>query len=165
MGLLLFLGLAYSLHFVLPSNVIESPVRAQLALKGTMIVLALLGWAMQGRPFAEMGWQRPVWKPSHLILVRGWRDRDDGSDNRHAIFLGVKHPLVAQMSFPEIILIIWIGSSVSEEIYVRGLVQSWIIKGQETTGLSPFSPSIVSSALLFAGTHASLIRTMGTEEE
>ncbi|HEV7999028.1 MAG TPA: CPBP family intramembrane glutamic endopeptidase [Planctomycetaceae bacterium] len=157
-GLLLFLGLAYSLKAALPSALIGSPVRWQLVLKGTMVVLALLGWAMQRRSFAEMGWQRPLWNSSQLIWY-GIGAIAMMAATVVLIFVGVKHPLAAQMSFPQIVLIIWFVSSFSEEVYVRGLVQSWVTKGQETAGLSPFAPAIVSSALLFAGMHVPLIWT------
>ena len=46
---------------------------------------------------------------------------DDGRVGRHAL-LGVRHPLASQMSFLQIVLLIWLLSSFSEEVYVRGLV-------------------------------------------
>jgi membrane protease YdiL (CAAX protease family) len=158
-GLLLFLGLAYSLKAVLPTTVTESPVRSQLVLKGSMVLVALLGWTIQRRPFTEMGWRRPAWSLSHLLWFA------IGALAMMAatvvmIFLSVKHPLAAQMTFPQIILIIWLVSSVSEEIYVRGLVQSWVADREDLAALNaPFAPSIVSSALVFASMHAPLIWT------
>ncbi len=157
-GILLFLGLAYALKAILPAEVIGSPIRSQLMLKGSMVVLALVGWALQRRPFGEMGWRRPAWNLSHLVWYA------IGAAAMMAttvvlIFVGRKHPLAAQMSFPQIVLMIWFVSSFSEEIYVRGLVQSWITKGEETANLSFFAPAIVSSALVFAAMHVSLIWT------
>src|SRR5262249_46365883 len=75
-----------------------------------------------------------------------------------AILLGVRHPVASQMSFLQIVLVIWLLSSISEEVYVRGLVQSWIADGEEASGtISAFAPSIVSSALLFAAMHGPLL--------
>ncbi|HET6326657.1 MAG TPA: CPBP family intramembrane glutamic endopeptidase [Planctomycetaceae bacterium] len=157
-GILLFMGLAYALKAVLPAEVVGSPIRSQLVLKGSMVVLAFLGWALQRRPFGEMGWRRPVWSRSHLAWY-GIGAAAMMAATVVLIFVGRKHPLVAQMSFPEIIVMIWFVSSFSEEIYVRGLVQSWTTRGEETLALSPFAPAILSSALVFAAMHVSLIWT------
>jgi membrane protease YdiL (CAAX protease family) len=70
------------------------------------------------------------------------------------------HPIAALLHFWQVILVIWILSSFSEEIYVRGLVQSWVANGDDaTTVRSVFSPSVVSSALLFSAMHVPLIWT------
>lgn len=69
-----------------------------------------------------------------------------------------KHPLVAAMSFPQIILTVWLLSSVSEEIFVRGLVQSWVT---DDLNLLPGTPDarivVFTSALLFAAMHVPLL--------
>jgi membrane protease YdiL (CAAX protease family) len=59
------------------------------------------------------------------------------------------------MGFLQIVLSVWLLSSFSEEVYVRGLVQSWVAKCPDPSGNNSASaPSIVSSALVFAGMHA-----------
>jgi len=46
----------------------------------------------------------------------------------------------------------------SEEVYVRGLVQSWVADRDDGSGIdSRFKPSIVTSALLFAAMHVPLM--------
>jgi membrane protease YdiL (CAAX protease family) len=45
----------------------------------------------------------------------------------------------------------------SEEVYVRGLVQSWMARDEVDENSSAIKPSIVSSALLFAAMHVSLM--------
>jgi membrane protease YdiL (CAAX protease family) len=55
-------------------------------------------------------------------------------------------------------LLIWVLSSFSEEVYVRGLVQSWVADRDDAYGIgSPFDPSVVMSALLFAAMHVPLM--------
>ena len=74
------------------------------------------------------------------------------------ILLDLRHPIASQMSFLQIVVLIWLLSSFSEEVFVRGLVQSWIAEAEEKAATTKaFAPSIVSSALLFAGMHAPLM--------
>ncbi len=156
-GLLLFLGIAYSLKAVLKPEWAASPVISQIVLKTTMIVVALVVWLALGRQLSEMGWRKaPWWNRSYApwISVAALAMM---SATVVMIFLGVKHPLAAKMNFLELVLCIWMLSSISEEIYVRGLVQSWIAEGDEAAARSPFAPSIVASTLVFAGMHVPLI--------
>ena len=78
------------------------------------------------------------------------------------ILLERQHPIAARMNFLQIVLVIWILSSFSEEVYVRGLVQSWMAGRTEgeaggVEGGSIFSAAIVSSAVLFASMHVPLM--------
>ncbi len=122
-----------------------------------MIVVALVVWLALGRQLSEMGWRRvPWWNRSYIpwISIAALAMM---SATVVMIFLGVKHPLAAKMNFLQLVLCIWILSSLSEEIYVRGLVQSWIAERDEAAAWSPFAPSIVASTLVFAGMHVPLI--------
>jgi membrane protease YdiL (CAAX protease family) len=159
-GLALFLGIAWLLKQGLASSTVQSAVVSQIVLKGTLILVALAGWLVLRRPYREMGWCRiERWRRSDLwwfalsaiaMMVASFV----------MIFLEVRHPLLAQMSFAEVVVIVWFGSSLSEEIYVRGLVQSWI-SGREnvSAGNSAFEPAVISSALVFASMHVPLMRT------
>lgn len=156
-GLLLFLGIAYSLKAVLKPEWAASPVISQIVLKTTMIVVAVVAWLALGRQLSEMGWRKaPWWNRSYAPWV-SVAALAMMSATVVMLFLGVKHPLAAKMNFLEIVLCIWMLSSISEEIYVRGLVQSWIAERDEATARSPFAPSIVASTLVFAGMHVPLI--------
>ena len=74
------------------------------------------------------------------------------------IFAGLRHPLAAQMNFLQVVLVIWGLSSFSEEVYVRGLVQSWIADRDDGSGNHSFlEPPVVASALLFAAMHVTLM--------
>jgi membrane protease YdiL (CAAX protease family) len=156
-GLAVFFGLAWVLRAGLAMAQVKSAAVSQLVLKAALIVVALAGWAMTGRPFRSMGWKAPDWKG------REWTWFVIGAVTMMAatvvmVFLGVRHPVASQLTFPQIVGLIWILSSLSEEIYVRGFVQSWIEEGSGTgPGDGRFSPAVVASAGLFAAMHASLM--------
>jgi membrane protease YdiL (CAAX protease family) len=181
-GLMLFFAVARLLKIAVSPAVRESPVLSQIVLKSAIILIALIGWKLLHRPFGEMGWRKAArWDWSDLTwFVIGALSMMAGSVT--AIFLGFRHPIASQMSFLQIVLVIWILSSVSEEIYVRGLVQSWMevanatkdslkLDQPEVNGIeqlsadvrlakgaaTAFKPSVVMSALLFAALHVSLI--------
>ena len=157
-GLLLFLAVAWSLKFGLGSTVTESAVVSQVVLKTALVLVALVGWTLLGRPFSEMGWRRADWWNRSYLLCFVIAAAAMMAGSVVMIFLGARHPVASQLSFPEIVLVIWLLSSFSEEVYVRGLVQSWVANRPDAIGINPaLSPSIMSSALLFAAMHASLI--------
>jgi membrane protease YdiL (CAAX protease family) len=181
-GLLLFLGVAWLLRLGLGSTVLSSAVISQIVLKTVLILVALAGWKVLGRPFVEMGWRRAEWWKRWYLIWFGIAAASMMAGSMAGILLEFRHPIASQMSFLQIVLAIWLLSSCSEEVYVRGLVQSWMADGsgakdpaqmldRELDGVQPraadshdakgvtsaFSPSIVSSALLFAGMHVSLL--------
>ncbi len=157
-GLILFLVVGWSLRLLLGSTTSGSVVLSQVVFKTVLIVVALLGWKLMGRPLGDMGWRRADWwNRSYLIwfLLTAVSMTAGSFVN---VFLGARHPLASQMSFLQIVLAIWVLSSFSEEVYVRGLIQSWVADRDDATGLSsPFGPTIVSSALLFASMHVPLM--------
>ena len=157
-GLLLFLALAYSLKFAFASLGDVTPAISQIVVKGLMIVISLAGWLALRRPFREMGWQRiQRWAVSDMtwyaIAALGMM-----AASIVMVLLEVRHPLPSQMGLAQIVVIIWLGSSFAEEIYVRGLVQSWMADRQSPpTVPSPIEPAIVASALLFSSMHVPLM--------
>jgi membrane protease YdiL (CAAX protease family) len=157
-GLLLFLGVAWSLKLALGSMVTASAVVSQVVLKTTLVLVALIVWKLLGRSLGEMGWRRADWwnrsyLPWFVIAVVTMM-----ATSCAMILLGVRHPIASQMGFLQIVVFIWLLSSFSEEVYVRGLVQSWVAERDDVKGInSTFAPSIVSSALLFSAMHVSLM--------
>jgi membrane protease YdiL (CAAX protease family) len=123
-----------------------------------LVVAALFGWKLLEGSWSEMGWRRADWWNRSYLLWFALGAASMMAGSVAAILLGVRHPLAAQMSFVQIVAVIWVVSSFSEEVYVRGLVQSWVA-GRDDGDLisSDTRPSIVSSALLFAAMHASLM--------
>jgi membrane protease YdiL (CAAX protease family) len=159
-GLLLFFALAWSLRQTLSPTILESPALSQVVLKTALVVVALLAWSLTRRPFREMGWRSVAsWNWSYLIwfLIGGVAM---AAASTAMILMDRRHPIAAQMGFLQIVLCVWFLSSISEEIYVRGLIQSWIADGEHAVGAgSVFAPAIVSSALLFAAMHVPLMWT------
>ncbi len=157
-GLLLFLGIAWSLKLGLGPTMGKSAVLSQVVLKSALVLVALFVWKLLGRHFSEMGWRRAgCWNRSYLA----WYALAAAAMMAASvvmIFLGLLHPVAAKMSFLQIVLVVWILSSVSEEVYVRGLVQSWVAGRDDANGANAiFKPSVVSSALLFASMHVPLM--------
>lgn len=155
---------------------------SQIALKTVLILVAMAGWKLLGRPLGEMGWRKADWWNRSYLVWFMIAAASMMCGSVAAIFLGVRHPVASQMGFLQLVLVVWLLSSFSEEIYVRGLVQSWVadsrgVKNPVTTfepeleGEQPqianiddakrvrsaFDPSIVSSALVFAAIHAPLL--------
>jgi membrane protease YdiL (CAAX protease family) len=157
-GLLLFLGVARALRLGLDSTASASAVVSQIVLKTTLVLVALIGWKLLGRSLREMGWRRADWWNRSYFVWFVIAAVSMMAGSVVMIFLGVRHPVASQMSFLQIVVLLWILSSFSEEVYVRGLVQSWVADRDDATGTnSAFEPSIVSSALLFAAMHVPLM--------
>ena len=161
LGLLLFFAIAWALKRVVGPIVTKSAVASQIVLKSGLIVAALAIWRLLGRSFSAMGWQKARWwsrsyLPWLLLAVVSMM-----AGSVVVILLGVRHPVASQMTFVQIIVFVWILSSFSEEIYVRGLVQSWIANDEKDVAStdSLLDPSIVASALLFGALHVSLLWT------
>ena len=157
-GLLVFLGVAWSLKLGLGTTVTNSAVVSQIVLKTALILVAMIGWKLWGRPFREMGWHKADWWNRSYLVWFAIAAASMMAGSVAAILLGVRHPVAAQMNLLQIVVVIWLLSSFSEEVYVRGLVQSWVAEGRDADrNNSAITPSIVSSALLFASMHVPLM--------
>ncbi|MFO0829539.1 MAG: CPBP family intramembrane glutamic endopeptidase [Phycisphaerales bacterium] len=135
---------------------IEGLVARQVALKGLMILVALLAWLALRQPWSAMGWTRFGW------TRRCWRWLGLSCLAMAAaavamILNDLRHPLASQLSFLPLMAIVWFLSSFAEEVYVRGAMQSWCQLGLDGRTLRPTSAPIVASALLFAAMHVPLI--------
>jgi membrane protease YdiL (CAAX protease family) len=156
-GLGLFLAVAYSFKYGLDALGNHSAVVSQIAMKGTLVLIALAAWKLMGRPFSQMGWRGARWWNRSYVVWFVLAAIAMMAASVTMIFLEVTHPIASQMNFLQIVVVIWLGSSFSEEVYVRGLVQSWVANGEDAVTPSVFAPSIVSSAVLFASMHAPLM--------
>lgn len=63
------------------------------------------------------------------------------------------HPLMRQLTLPEIVLSVWLLSSIAEEFYCRGLIQPWIDDQQQRAWTHP---ATITSAVIFGCMHLSL---------
>jgi membrane protease YdiL (CAAX protease family) len=155
---LLFLAVARLLRLALGATASGSVVVGQIVLKTSLVLVALLAWKLLGTPFHEMGWRRGAWWNRSYLVWFATAAAAMMAASVVMILLGLRHPVASQMSFPQIVVAIWLLSSFSEEVYVRGLVQSWVADGDDASGVnSAFEPAIVSSALLFAAMHVPLM--------
>jgi hypothetical protein len=142
-GLGLFLVVAYSFRYGLDALGNHSAVVSQIAMKGTLVLIALAAWKLMGRPFSQMGWRGAPWRNRSYVVWFVLAAIAMMAASVTMIFLEVKHPIASQMNFLQIVVVIWLGSSFSEEVYVRGLVQSWVANGEDAATPSVFAPSIV----------------------
>ena len=157
-GLLLFLDVAWSLRIGLGSTASGWAVISQIVLKTVLVLVALVGWKLLGRPLSEMGWRRALWWNRSYLVWFAIAAFSMMAGSVVVILLGVRHPVASQMTFLQIVAVIWLLSSFSEEVYVRGLVQSWVADRDDATRTnSAFQASIVSSTLLFAAMHGTLL--------
>jgi membrane protease YdiL (CAAX protease family) len=157
-GFLLFFGVAWALKLGLGSEWARSAVVSQVALKTALVVIALIGWKLLGRPLSEMGWRSSDLRNRSYLVWFAIAVASMMAASVAMISLGARHPVASQMSFLQIVVVVWLLSSFSEEVYVRGLVQSWVATRDEAKGvISAFEPSILSSALLFAAMHVPLM--------
>lgn len=125
----------------------------QLVLKSVLAVLSLAAIRISGFRFERTGavpWMRAIGvglamgaAASFVILLAGGK-------GMRGVMQGY--------SFPAIVLVIWIGSSVSEEIFTRGWVQTALDRFRDRTIAGLPAPVFVS-ALLFGSLHMSLYRT------
>jgi membrane protease YdiL (CAAX protease family) len=97
-------------------------VARQWAFKTLIVAASLAIWACTRRTWAEMGWKRPR-RGVRLFRWYALAALAMGVGSIVLIWTGSRHPLVAEMSFPEIVVTIWLLSSIAEEIFVRGLIQ------------------------------------------
>lgn len=153
LGLVIFFASAK----IIRSLDISGVVARQVALKGSLIIVSIVIWGLLRRNWAQMGWKcpKPGVKKLRWYIIGAVAM---GAASVVMILTESKHPLVAEMSFPQIILTVWLLSSVSEEIFVRGLVQSWIT---DEFVLLPGTPDagivVLASPLLFAAMHIPLL--------
>ena len=126
-GLALFWAVAKALKPVLGPTSSESPVLSQLVLKTVLVLVALLAWKLLGRPFSEMGWRRADWWNRSYLPWFALAAVAMMTGSVVAILLDVRHPVASKMSFLQLVLLGWILSSFSEEVFVSraGSVLDW----------------------------------------
>ncbi|MCG3124216.1 MAG: hypothetical protein GIKADHBN_02668 [Phycisphaerales bacterium] len=171
-----FFGLGQALTTMAPSMGVESPSNRQVVFKGLMVLAALVIWVISRRPWRDMGWGRPAWTGGWWRANWPWYAASGAAMAAASLVMILTrniHPLVAKLSFLQLVLGVWVVSSVAEEIYVRGMFQGLCStpqppdslphsqpgSGPESTPASRIesSPAVVTSAALFASMHLPLI--------
>jgi membrane protease YdiL (CAAX protease family) len=158
LGIVVFVGCAWLARRLAPLMSENTSLAGQCALKVLLIVASLALWACTQRTWAEMGWQRPRRGEVRLVRWYALAAITMGAASIVLTWTRSRHPALAGMNFLEIVVAIWLLSSIAEEIFVRGLIQSWIA--------APSSPEPVTnvqriavpvSAAFFAGMHVPLM--------
>lgn len=164
-GIFIFL-----MAIMLPKFFISNPI-AKIATTQTLeLTLALLAILIFGKGrFAEYGFCLPkLDSPLPATLMRwaiiGILALLLGALATAAILItgAVGNPIVKQLTFPQIILFVWLFSSAIEEIFTRGFLQGHLAKAIDSSKFIPFLrvdvPTFLS-ALFFACMHLSLIQS------
>lgn len=129
-------------------------VSQQVVIKSAMAALAVAAMAWDGRGFADFGFRRPA---------SGWWGRALGG----GLALGAGTTLAVLVSpaqgmtflrsfgFLQLVAVVWLGSSLAEEIFTRGLIQGWTRDTGDGRPLA--SAPVLTSGLLFGSMHLSLL--------
>jgi membrane protease YdiL (CAAX protease family) len=158
LGIVVFVGCAWLARRLAPLVGENTSLAAQCALKLLLIAASLALWACTRRTWAEMGWKRPRRGAVRLVRWYALAALAMGVASIALIWTRSRHPVTAEMSFLEIVIAIWLLSSIAEEIFVRGLIQSWIAapSSQEPVG-NAHRIAVPVSAAFFAGMHVPLM--------
>jgi membrane protease YdiL (CAAX protease family) len=162
-GLLIFVA-----SIVLPKLLMPQGVPSLLTTQGLELVLALLAIGILGRGrFSDYGFRLPRIASFSLRVLVKWglmalAAMGMGALATLAISLsgGNGHPIVKQLSFPQVVLIIWVFSSIIEEIFTRGFIQGHLSPLNEVNArLLLFRVSLPTfiGALFFGAMHLSLL--------
>ena len=128
-----------------------SHVLLKLLLGGLVLVVA----GMRKGGLGEMGWGRPrgwVWG----VVVIGCGFLGVCASVGLLGFEGGGVPLMQGLSFLEIVVTVWLLSTVVEELFCRGLMQGWMGGGEKDGGVW-LNGGVVGGAVLFGGMHLTLL--------
>jgi membrane protease YdiL (CAAX protease family) len=157
----------YVIAVIMPKFVLDGIVAKVLTTQGLEVGLSIVAIAIFGKGrfrdygfrlpqagyFSAEGLARLLWPILGALAV--------GAVASLSVMIsgGGGNPLVKQLSFPQIILFVWIFSSIIEEVFTRGFLQSHLAGGlpAERLPIIGVSRATLISALFFAAMHLSLI--------
>ncbi|HET7434745.1 MAG TPA: CPBP family intramembrane glutamic endopeptidase [Thermoanaerobaculia bacterium] len=127
------------------------PWLSQAVVKGLLVALSVGLMRLSRRPFADFGFRRPTAKSKRWIAL-GFLLGAIATVTMLSLGLQGLQSVLKGYTFPMIIFWVWIVSSVSEEIFVRGWFQSALAhRGVD------MRTAIIASGLLFGSMHLSLL--------
>jgi membrane protease YdiL (CAAX protease family) len=153
---------------LLPKLLFTGKVVPLLTTQATELILSLGAIIILGKGrFADYGFRLPG--PDHLSrspLAR-WLPVSLGALALGAMATGAilisgvaGNPFLGQLTFPQIVLFVWIFSSIIEEVFTRGFLQGYLSTATTISVKLPFIrvglPTLVS-ALFFAAIHLVLL--------
>ncbi len=150
----------FSVSVMLPKLIFRSGPRSVLITQGIQLSLSLIAIAVfgQGRS-ADYGfrWPHNLVNKSLIISV-GLAVAAGELSTLSLILLGTSgHPLINSLSVPKIILLVWIFSSIVEEIFTLGFLQGHRGSFEETKVFGPISKAAFISVLFFSLMHTVLL--------
>lgn len=160
-GLVLFAALSAATTWVVQAAALEGMAARQLIIKPAMLVLSVALMVLISRP-------RRVWG---LVVPRSSRSWLKGTLVPVAIggvlgaaatatILGLGFAPMAgmrEMGFLRMVAFVWFGSTMAEEVFVRGLIQGWMQPLLDQPDVADHHAGrVISSGLLFGAMHASL---------
>lgn len=150
-GLIGFAVLSYLSHVIF-ANVESTPFVRHSAFKLALMAVAIAVAIAHPAKLSLLGMKRPIGIGWILFVIAAGALGALGT----FVILATKAggiPFARQLSFPQMVLSIWLLSSIAEEFYCRGLIQPWIDDGTSR----PWNhPSVIASAALFGAMHGSL---------
>jgi membrane protease YdiL (CAAX protease family) len=155
-GAALFAAIALATHYVEPILGLDGPGGRQLLLKSILLVVSLGIILLLRRPPAIWGWAVPrriVTSTVLPILAGGALGA-----STTAVIIGLDLPPmpgIREMGLLQIVTIIWLGSTLAEEVFVRGLIQGWM-QPEASPGAPGSTARVLASGLLFGALHLSL---------
>lgn len=158
----------FVIAILLPKLFLTGSVIPLLTTQATELILSLVAIAILGKGhFSDYGFRLPG--PDHLsrsFLAR-WVPVSLGALALGALATAAVlisgtagNPLVRELTFPQIILFVWIFSSIIEEIFTRGFLQGHLITATKASVRLLFfrvDLSTLISALFFACMHLVLL--------
>jgi len=162
-GVLIFVA-----SIVLPKLLVSQGVSSLLTTQGLELVLALLAIGIVGKGrFSDYGFRLPRIASFSLWVLLKWvlialAAIGMGAVATLAISLSGSSgsPIVKQLSFPQIVLFIWVFSSIIEEILTRGFIQGHLSPLNEVSVrvlLFRVSLPTLIGALFFGAMHIVLL--------
>ena len=165
------LGVAIIIFLVailLPKLLLTGKVVPLLTTQATELVLSLGAIMILGKGrFSDFGFRRPG--PDHLSrsplarwIPAGLGALALGASATGAVLISgaAGNPFIGQLTFPQIILFVWIFSSIIEEIFTRGFLQGYLSSATTVSVRLLFFrvdlPTLIS-ALFFACMHLVLL--------
>jgi membrane protease YdiL (CAAX protease family) len=132
------------------------PWAGQAVTQGLMAAVALGAMAASRRPFAEFGFRRPVPARGHFKL---WGLLLGAASTGVILAFDLRgmRTALAGYGLPEIVLWIWVISSVVEEIFCRGWFQTLVDAGESDTDGQRTRVAVMWSAALFGTMHLPLL--------
>ena len=156
-GAVLFTALDAGTALVARAAPLEGMAARQMILKTAMLLLALSMMLLVGRPWRAWGFAAPRRWLSSTLLPMAAGGILGAACTATIVGLGFT-PMAGlrEMGLPRIIAIIWFGSTIAEEVFVRGLIQGWMQPLESGAERSTSIARILASGLLFGALHLSL---------